>query len=246
MSVKVMGLVWDEPMERGMKFVLLAYADHADHEGGNIFPAIETISKKTGYDERSVQRLTTKLEQAGYLVLVGDRAGGPGKSTHWRISVKGDKLAPIAKGDKKDALRVTKHAIKGDKVSPDPSLTIPEPSEEETPPRKKTNQQSMFGELAKVTGIDYKVKRNAGRLARISKELLDAGYLPETVEIAYSQFGWWYKNDWRGQKGEMPTPEQIVETIGRVDLRAKVNGHSPQPARQIILPDGQIVDANGA
>lgn len=116
-----------------------------------------------------------------------------------------------------------------------------------TPIKKKTSndvptqQQVMVGELAKVTGFDLHL--HGGRLGRSASKLVKAGYLPETVERAYCKEGWWYKNDWRGLKGEMPTPEQIVETIGRIELQGRVNGHTPNPARKIILPDGQIVDA---
>jgi len=60
MSVKAMAWVWDQDIPRDEKFLLLAYADHADHEGNNIFPAIDTIVKKTGYSRRSVQRITQK------------------------------------------------------------------------------------------------------------------------------------------------------------------------------------------
>lgn len=126
MSVKIMGMVWDASLNKNLKFILLAYADHADHEGRNIFPSIETIAKKTGYDERSIQRITTELENIGYLVLDGDeRKGGSGNTTLWRIPIKGDKIAPFKKGDKSapnSQKRVTNRAKKGDTMSPDPSL----------------------------------------------------------------------------------------------------------------------------
>ncbi len=129
MSVKVMGLVWDLKISREEKFILLAYADHADHEGGSIFPAISTIAEKTGYSERSVQRITRKLETSGYLVAVSGQKGGVGITAHWCIPMKGDKIAPIPKGDNNGSERVTPATPKGDiAVSPDPSLTVNEPS----------------------------------------------------------------------------------------------------------------------
>ena len=118
MSVKIMGMVWDASLHRNLKFVLLAYADHADHEGRNIYPGIKSIAEKTGYDERSVQRITTELEALGYLVLADDnRQGGAGITTRWLIPIKGDKITPLEKGDKITAdsqKRVTKNAKKGD------------------------------------------------------------------------------------------------------------------------------------
>lgn len=82
MSVKMMGAVWDTVMSPNEKLVLLAYADHADHKGNNIFPSIKLISSKTGYSERQVQRITKLLEQKGYLVTDGV---GPYSTNKWKL-----------------------------------------------------------------------------------------------------------------------------------------------------------------
>jgi hypothetical protein len=44
-----MGLVWDSDLERDEKYVLLAYADHADHTGRSIYPGDPLVAYKTGY-----------------------------------------------------------------------------------------------------------------------------------------------------------------------------------------------------
>ena len=108
MSDKMNGAVWDMEcpaiyngmeFKPGHKFVLLAYADHADHWGKNIYPAIETIAKKTGYDKRSVQRLTRELEEMGALVEDGQ---GPHGTNKWKMPLDrgGDKITPLDRGDK--------------------------------------------------------------------------------------------------------------------------------------------------
>lgn len=103
MSIKAMNAVWDLEVptvingvniKAGHKFVLLAYADHADHEGKGIWPAIRTISKKCGVDDRTVQRLTYALEDSGILVEDGT---GPRGTNKWRMAMQGDKLSPLAK-----------------------------------------------------------------------------------------------------------------------------------------------------
>jgi hypothetical protein len=105
MSVKAMSLVWDIPcpsqingfdFKPGHKYVLIAYADHADQQGENIYPAVATIAKKTGYEERSVQRLTHELEEMGVLVQNGT---GPRGTNRWNIpfSRGGDKISPLTK-----------------------------------------------------------------------------------------------------------------------------------------------------
>jgi Helix-turn-helix domain len=110
MSVKAMSLVWDMlcPQVFGElefkpyhKFIVVAYADHADHNGKNIYPAVETIARKTGYHERSVQRITHETEQMGIMVPDGV---GPRGTNKWFLpySERGDKIAPLTnyQGDK--------------------------------------------------------------------------------------------------------------------------------------------------
>lgn len=71
MSVKVIGKVWDSDLPRDMKFIALANADHADHEGGSVYPGRDTIAKMTGYKRRSVETITRQLVDAGILVYDG-------------------------------------------------------------------------------------------------------------------------------------------------------------------------------
>ena len=98
MSVKIMGQVWDldnELIKREEKYVLLAYTDHADHEGGNMYPSIELICEKTGYKERAVQLITRSLEEKGFLVADGKGRNGTNK---WRYG-KGAKFAGVQNND---------------------------------------------------------------------------------------------------------------------------------------------------
>lgn len=110
MSVKAMSLVWDMPcpdtvnggeFKPSHKFCLLAYADHADHNGKNIFPAVGTVAKKTGLDERTVQRLTADMVN---MCILLDDGKGPRGTNRWSLpySAGGDKLSPPTncRGDK--------------------------------------------------------------------------------------------------------------------------------------------------
>ena len=84
MSVKIMGLVWDldnSVIDREEKYVLLAYVDHADHNGNNIFPSIDLICQKTGYKERAAQMITRSLVAKGFLVPDGK---GPKGTNKWK------------------------------------------------------------------------------------------------------------------------------------------------------------------
>ena len=140
MSVKIMGQVWDADLPKDEKFVLLAYADHADHTGGNVYPSIGLIAWKTGYSERSVQRATHELEEAGIMLQTG-RAQHNVK--RWRILTsklpKRTDWATIragvtgCQGDNDDAPGVTTTTSRGDTVSPESSRIINESSTTTTP-----------------------------------------------------------------------------------------------------------------
>lgn len=139
MSVKMMGLVWDADLDRELKFVLLAYADHADHDGGSIWPAVATIAWKTGYTDRQVIRLTKRLREMGILVPEGLSAK---RTNVYRIDldalpirdrpvrkqarrVEGDKMSPTTDGGEGDipAIMDDISTLEGDiAVSDDPSL----------------------------------------------------------------------------------------------------------------------------
>lgn len=102
MSVRVMSLVWYAKLPRNEKFVLLAYADHADDSGGSIFPAVETVAKKTSYAERAVQSITQKLTKPRKAInkkgeekfpprpaLLFDDGQGPRGTNKWAINMAG-------------------------------------------------------------------------------------------------------------------------------------------------------------
>lgn len=154
MSVKVMGAVWESALPQREKFVLLAFADHADHEGKKVFPSVGLVAWKTGYTTRSIRRIVKTLVEKEYLVQEGKTKYG---TKLYRIALEnlprlppylgddklsgakygGDILSGVGVtksqgqdggGDKLTPVGVTKTTPGGDiAVSPDPSLTVKEP-----------------------------------------------------------------------------------------------------------------------
>jgi len=100
-------------------------------------------------------------------------------------------------------------------------------STEKTPPTEKklTEAQDAIRVLSAVTGLDWKIKRNVGRLGKVGKELREAGYTMADVEEFYNPGCWWFQNDFRGKKNQKPTPNQILETIGNAKTATVVPGH---------------------
>lgn len=77
MSVKATGKVWELKLPPARQMVLLALADHADHDGRSIRPGVPLIAWKTGYSERQVQRIIKTLVASGLLKVTRQSAGKP-------------------------------------------------------------------------------------------------------------------------------------------------------------------------
>jgi len=142
MSVKVMGWVWDQDLPQNEKFVLLAHADHADHDGNNVFPSVDLVARKTGYSSRSVQRIVKRLVEKGYLIPVGV---GPNATNKYKIPVPvgGDNLTPPG---------VTSAAEGVTPVSPEPSVNR-QPKPLTPPPPKGRNRAALTADVILATVI---------------------------------------------------------------------------------------------
>ncbi len=142
-----MSRVWTLDVDHRQQLVLLALCDHADDDGGSVFPSIGYLEWKTGYDKRTIQRIMSELRENK--VLTVERVAGRNRPTIYRINLdvlplkkpferKGDKMSYLSRPPK----RMTSGAEKGDTsrsrgdkingkgdtaLSPEPSL---EPSTE--------------------------------------------------------------------------------------------------------------------
>lgn len=119
MSIRVMALVWDSNLRSMERLVLLAYADHADHDGNNVYPSLGTIARKTGLSRRSVMRIRTRLEDAGIMVATARNDREP---TCFRIAkerIASD--APSLSKPRDTASLGTQTTPPRDTVSPKPS-----------------------------------------------------------------------------------------------------------------------------
>lgn len=120
MSGKIMGKVWDLELPHNQLLVLLALADHADHEGNNVFPSLGLVAWKTGYSEQQVRRVMRDLEDANILKAT-DKS--PGKAAHYCIDVSQgkQKLPRVITPYKMSGVSKSKglHSGGGDPLHPD-------------------------------------------------------------------------------------------------------------------------------
>jgi len=77
-----MSEIWERDLMATEKLIALAMADHADHDGGSIYPSTGMLAWKTGCSEDTVLRTKRKLIERGLLVKVAERMG---KSTIYRM-----------------------------------------------------------------------------------------------------------------------------------------------------------------
>ena len=100
------------------------------------------------------------------------------------------------------------------------------------PPEPDVNtKHELFKALIDVTF--YRPGKNGkitGQLNNAAKTLSENGNTPEQVRALFSKGGLWYQLDWRGQKNQPPTPENVADEIDRLmdpdfqDLKATPNG----------------------
>lgn len=76
MSVRMMGEAWECDLPPVELLVLMALADHADHEGDNIWPSVALIAWKTGLTDRTVKRVMKRFREIGILVPMADHPSG--------------------------------------------------------------------------------------------------------------------------------------------------------------------------
>ena len=94
------------------------------------------------------------------------------------------------------------------KLKPKPSRDKPKPI-----PKIHPDYHAFLLALAGITGFDMRIKSNAVRLGRASKQLLDAGYV---INDLNNFITCWKDKDWRWQKNkQLPTPEDVLSQIAR-------------------------------
>jgi hypothetical protein len=97
--------------------------------------------------------------------------------------------------------------------------------------------QPVVYAIAAVTDTDASLMYS--RLAKEAKSLVKAGYNSEDIMNVFGEDGTWYKDDWRGKKGQKPTMYQIRESIKRLKNSSAKKAADRDPHRYI---KGELAD----
>jgi len=163
------------------------------------------------------------------------------------------------KGGKGESEREKGGSLKGESLPEvervrsvfDPSF---DPEEKNTPPtpppdspfpfkparhnRDVTPADARVAMILRVCDLDVTVpdhvrqaERAAAQLAHYSAEIIWARYARPSPGVVPE--GWnWFSDDWRGKRGDVPRPSQVIETISLT--RQVLTVPTPQPARQTM------------
>lgn len=104
-----------------------------------------------------------------------------------------------------------------------------------------TEPQLWVRDVCAVTG--WNVKLMAGRAAKLAKLLREAGGTREELLARFGRDdpgnGWWYwRDDWRGKRGELPSQAAIMECWGRWTLPIAVEVSSRYDSLLALLEPG--------
>ena len=138
--------VWETSLPSAEKMVLLVIADHANDDGSDSWPGVKTIARKCSISERSAQRHIRSLEARGIIWIAAQR-GGNRNTRHDRrpnrydinlgalngVTICRDEVDGVTdeteRGDNYDITGCQTEQNGVTPVSPYPSLSIHEPSE---------------------------------------------------------------------------------------------------------------------
>lgn len=199
MSVKVMAWVWDHSQARERdRLVLLAIADHCDHDGSNAWPKLETLAAKVACSVRTVQRSIRALVDLGELEVEvnagGSRDTRPDhRPNRYRIVMDGTTLLsprPTPRGDNGAAYGVTRLSSRG---VTRPSPPIKEPSVGPILEPSARDRRSLDADLEAGRGFPSR-RRLAGEVKGevLRRRQVPASELPRVFELAleFLEAGW--------------------------------------------------------
>lgn len=110
MSAKTTGQIWDLDLSVPWRMVLLAMADHADHNGEHMRASQAFIAWKTGYSSRNVARIIQDMLSDGLLILTDEAIG---QENEYAFNLGAAKMKPVFHGRKPKKTHATPDKMSG-------------------------------------------------------------------------------------------------------------------------------------
>lgn len=191
-----MAKVWRCGLPSGDKFVLLALADHANDEGGDVFPSVDLIAEKVTGSRRTVQRALGRLRRIG-LLHVEREGGGKARTTRYRIclgtladeacSCPGQPRQPDTVREGETASSEAPYSVT---VTPEPSGTVTyEPSARREAPVTQDTGQPLNGPPRAAPGAQRAAGHLKARLRERGAETFARDWHLRAAAVAATMIG---------------------------------------------------------
>ena len=145
MSIEASNAVWRHSKAKGANRLIMLCLANYTNGSGVAWPSADTISNDTGVSERQITRAIASLEHDGELQIV-EKGDGRGRSTVYRITLKGDTVSTFSDNEKVDmvsekvdisSIKVDTLSVKVDTMSPHPIEPLNNHYEPLKPPTPK-------------------------------------------------------------------------------------------------------------
>jgi DNA-binding Lrp family transcriptional regulator len=213
-----MSRVWELSEQKGTYLLLLlALADNADDEG-YCWPSIKYLKKKIRMSMRSVINALQRLEKSGEVLINHNRRTGNRYIVTVGMNAKEREAAALKLGcedfsSEADCITEvqTLHNRSEAAIAQESSLTVNEPS---IMKNSKLDGRAHFVALSEICKIDLSLatdvqKRQIGQSVKMLKKA------EVTIDQLERFSKYWYTQDWRGKKGQPPTPAQVRAEWGK-------------------------------
>lgn len=191
----------------------------------------------------TISKATTGLQKKGMIVMQSgdvETANSYSLNVEYSIPTSKNKEPLIQKiNNPMVKNKYTKETIKDNRnikeLQPSAGMSLIEWQEmnrkaKEQEDNEEDTHKRVVGALMEVTELDMKIKTNAGRIYKASKELRDAGYGVDDI----MEFGRLWKRDWRYKAdGKPPIPETILKEICHVEREDTVEERKRKAIEQI-------------
>lgn len=194
-------------LEGGMMLSQLLYWTPRSIMGGWIAKKDNEFSEELCCTVYGIRKARKALEELDVIVTKTKRFNGT-PTLHYKVKPKELMEKWISYFDIDDSSKTQSPFVETEE-------TITENTTENTTKTTTNNIYSYMQTLAEVSGIDISISQNKGWLGKEAKALKAAGYTEDQLQEHFGKGGTWYKQDFRGRKGQPPTTRQIRETIKR-------------------------------
>ena len=244
MSVQAMSWVIENSKHQGSAFVvLLMIANRAHPDGSNAYATIGKIAKDARLGKRQVYNILPKLEASGELFIDRSAGRNPHRYTV-TMGANGANIAPLngAISDPSTVQKIRSTVQNNRSTVQFEACHIRNRTHEPMNPKRGEqnppsvspsavngngthgNLSAAYRKLAAAVGVALPATAREDKSLRAAESDLQLKMQPhnegqpvsdrQTCQAIETILRYWYADDWRGKKGEAPTPAQISESYG--------------------------------